>query len=292
MSFIVKYWFDLNTPGLAEPQFHPSEIAEAFAVSHARHLGSGGFGETWLLEQDGGKQVAKILNDPDYRMDRLRREVEGLRRVEACPHVVRLQDVVLVSLSAGDRIALRFEYIEGADVMARLRAGQWPTETEIMSFATGLLRGLVALHGQQTIHRDIKPENLALRPSGWDQPVILDLGLSKFLDQPSITTYPAILGTAPYMAPEQIQGRRARTTTDLWAVGVVLYLLFTRRHPFYDSRRIDQVDALERLQGGPPPLAGVGQPLASLVHRLLSYKPYERGSARRALAELQTQVEA
>jgi serine/threonine protein kinase len=289
----IKFWFDLDSSIPAPAVLAPADVARAFGAERVRHLGTGGFGDTWLLQRGATTQVAKVLCDPDYPFDRLKREVEGLRRAEASPHVVRLEGVNRVSLSVGPRVALRFEYIQGGDVITRLRAGCWPSQAQTVQFAVGVLRGLVALHEKDAIHRDLKPENIALRTTGgWDQPVILDLGLSKFLDQPSITVYPAMLGTAPYMAPEQVAGQGARKAADLWAIGVVLYLLLTRKHPFYTADRLNQEQALERLRAGAPPLTGVDTRVGSLVKRLLSFEPYERGSATRALKELQAVVAA
>jgi serine/threonine protein kinase len=183
---------------------------------------------------------------------------------------------------------LFFEYVDGNDVMTWLRANDWPTEPEVLVFAAGLFEGLVALHEQEAVHRDLKPENIALRRSGWGQPVILDLGLAKLLDEPSITAYPALLGTAPYMAPEQLRGDRARKAADMWAAGVVLHLLLAREHPFYGPQAVTQDTALPLLEAGPPPLPEtVGEPLRSITSRLLSPLPYQRGSAERALGELE-----
>ena len=283
---IVNFSLDQAASSMP-PRFTPSDIAQALGVRSATHLGTGGFGDTWLLEDGEGRKVAKVLYEPNYPFAYLRREVEGLRRA-ASPRVVDLLGVKLVQFSDGPRVVLFFEHIQGKDVLARLREGDWPSEPEALTFAVGLLEGLAALHAQEAVHRDLKPANIALRDSGWGEPVILDLGLAKLLDEPSVTSYPAVMGTAPYMAPEQLRGDRARKSADLWAAGVVLHLLLAREHPFYDHERLDQDTAVARLLQGPRPLpASVGEPLRSLTTRLLSPKPHERGSAARALRELE-----
>jgi len=235
--FIIRFTLGAAPDATLPPRFDIAEVTTVFQADQAKHLGTGGFGESWLLKQGHRSKVAKILYNANYPMAYLEREVKSLLRVDN-PHVVRLLGVKQVLLSVGSRAVLFFEYIEGNDVMARLRTGDWPIEPDVLSFTTGLFEGLVALHQREAVHRDLKPENIALRPSGWRQPVILDLGLAKLLDEPSITTYPALLGTTPYMAPEQLRGDRARKAADIWAAGVVLHLLLAREHPFYGAHPV------------------------------------------------------
>jgi serine/threonine protein kinase len=284
---MIRFSVDTAPGALLPPRFEVAEVKTVFQADHAKHLGTGGFGESWLLKQGHRHKVAKILYDANYPMAYLEREVKSLGRVDNS-RVVRLLGLDLAALSVGPRAVLYFEYVDGDDVMTWLRTNGWPTEPEVLSFAAGLFEGLVALHEQEAVHRDLKPENIALRRSGWGEPVILDLGLAKLLDEPSITAYPALLGTAPYMAPEQLRGDRARKAADMWAAGIVLHLLLAREHPFYGPQPVAQDVALDLLEAGPPPLPEtVGEPLRSIIPRLLSPLPYQRGSALRALGELE-----
>lgn len=86
--------------------------------------------------------------------------------------------------------------------------------------------------------------------------MILDLGLARLLDEKGITKYPVALGTEEFMAPEVIQGARARKGTDLWSLGIVTYILLTHDHPFYGGYddRVNEVEALERIEIGHPQL--------------------------------------
>jgi serine/threonine protein kinase len=151
------------------------------------------------------------------------------------------------------------------------------------------LRGLVALHDREVVHRDVKPENLALRGGDWAQPVLLDLGLGRLLDSSTLTAYPAMVGTAPYMAPEIIEGRAARKGSDLWSLGVVTHLLLARQHPFYSdpAEVLDADEAYDRLIAGSPALPAGTPVLSDLVSRLLAATSYSRGSAARALRDLE-----
>jgi serine/threonine protein kinase len=290
-DLVIPVYFD--PPG-REPRLRPcfmaEEITVAFGADHARHLGTGGFGESWLLQTGSGRVVAKVLHNRVCPRDRITREIEGLSRLRS-PRVVRLLDVRDVDLRSDLWPALLFEYIEGGSVNDRLAAGDWPTTAEAMAFATALLEGLVFLHANNAVHRDLKPANVALRRAGWGDPVILDLGLVKVLDLPAITPDLTVIGTPAFMAPEQLRRQQARKQADMWAVGVLLHLLLAHEHPFFDQTLLDERLALRRIQDGPRPLPEtVTGPLRVLVERLLHPIPHERGSAARALAELQAVV--
>jgi serine/threonine protein kinase len=214
--------------------------------------------------------------------------VEGLKR-GACDNLVRLESVEGVTFSIGKRAVITFEYIDGLVVDEVIRAGRWPSPDEVRGLLRGVLSGLVVLHGREAVHRDVKPANLALRDGDWSRPVILDLGLTRLLDAKGITKYPIALGTAEFMAPEVIQGARAQKGADLWSLGIVAYILLAHDHPFYGGYddRANDVEALERIEAGPPEL-GVDIPgdLRSLVRRWLAVEPDNRETAVEAITAL------
>lgn len=287
----MLFHFDLAAPAALSPTLDGAELATVLTASSVRFLGRGSFGESWAYTMAADTKVAKILVDQVINTRQILRETEGLTRVSSA-NVVRFIEVNILTLAApvGPRAALIFEYIDGGDVARRVQAGQWPTGAEVAGFAKGVLTGLASLHAREVVHRDIKPENLALRGGDWAQPVILDLGLDRLLDASTLTVYPAMVGTAPYMAPEVIEGRAARKGSDLWSLGLVLFLLLTRSHPFLPDpvEVLDRQDMYDRVVAGPPALpSGVPEPLATLVTRFLSPASYQRGSAARALAELE-----
>ena len=107
-----------------KPQYTEAEVAAALG-GPVTCLGSGAFGETWRRADT----AVKIIVDGSYPQDRLRREVDGLRRVSS-PHVVRLLDTRAITLRGEQRRALVFEYISGGDVADRISAGQLPPVAE------------------------------------------------------------------------------------------------------------------------------------------------------------------
>lgn len=287
---VAAFWFSLGAAAPErEPELCEADLIAAFDCTSASHLGSGAFGETWKVETGAQAEAVKVILQADYPLARLEREAEGLRRGSGCAHVVELRDVARATIGGADRAYFRFEYVPGGDAGRHLRQGRWPDHAELVAFVRGVLVGLAALHDADSVHRDVKLENIALRNGSWTEPVVLDLGLVRLLDGGSLTTYPAIMGTLAYMAPEQLREERARKATDLWALGVIAYLLSEREHPFYRTweQRVGHDEALALLEAGlprPPQLAPPA--LTELIKKWLDPQIYRRGSARSALTLL------
>ena len=286
----VFYW-DPAAPTSGIARLTRGEVQAVFDADKVRHLASAGGGDTWWIERGGKQSVVKIPTG-DHQLTWVAREVEGLKR-GACDNLVRVESVEQVTFSIGKRVVITFEYIDGLVVDETIRAGQWPSPNEVRGLLRGVLSGLAILHGHDAVHRDIKPGNLALRDGDWSRPVILDLGLARLLDVEEITKYPAVLGTKEFMAPEVIQGARAEKGADLWSLGIVAYVLLTHDHPFYGGYddRANDVEALERIEAGPPDL-GVHIPtdMCGLVRRWLAVDPDERGTAVEAIAALDVAI--
>lgn len=240
-------------------------------------LGAGSFGDTWR----SGDTAVKIICEDGYPPERVAREVSGLHRVDS-EYVVKLISAGGVELGGATRPALHFEFIEGGDLEAALSTNRRPEPEDVDALLIGLLRGLRDMHAaDSTVHRDVKPGNVALRGGNWARPVLLDLGLARSTSEGTVTVYPGRLGTAPYMAPEQIRGERARKAADLFAVGVTVRHIATGQHPFYDPAKSYTWDeALATLEAGAIPLpSNLSSASRSVLNRLVSFEEYERGSA-------------
>lgn len=250
-------------------------------------LGCGAFGDTWRAADS----AVKIICVDNYPVERIKREVGGLSRVSS-PYIVKLKDVRQVQLGGATRTALYFEYISGRDIQERLDQGKMPSTAEAITLLQGLLRGVQELHKVGTIHRDIKPANMALRNDDWSQPVLLDLGLARSFDDTTITVYPGRVGTPAYMAPEQIEGRRARKAADLFAVGVATRTIIANEHPFYPEGHALSIDeALQLIRSGPKALPSeVPQAVRELLDRLVSSAEHDRGSAGSSLRRLNAAI--
>lgn len=261
--------------------FTDRDVTDAFGAA-ATYLGTGGFGETWRVKD----QAIKIIHRDSTRGPR---EIESLERVDH-PNVVRLLQAEDVTVAGIRREVLRFDYIPGGDVERALQEGRLLPADELPAFLKGLLCGIQALHEADVLHRDIKPGNVALRNGIWSEPVILDLGLARLLDMSSITAYPAFMGTLPYMAPEQIEGRRVRKAVDLFAAGVLTRQALTGQHPFHPPG-VDPQDVAafgRRITAGPAPLPDeVPAPLRTLLDRMVSASEHQRGSTKSCLRDLE-----
>jgi serine/threonine-protein kinase len=184
------------------------------------------------------------------------------------------------------------EFVPGGSIAYRLENDDWPTEEQALASVIGTLGGLAAIHAQELVHRDIKPGNIALRNGDWSDPVILDLGLVRDLLGDSITVYPNLLGTVPFMAPEQLRKERAVKRSDVFAAGVTLFALLTRRHPFIDPGERDlAIEVLEeRVRDEDRPrwseVTGVEDDVQEVLDRLLRADAFERPRPDAAAAAL------
>lgn len=204
-------------------------------------LGRGGMGEVYRADDlELGQPVAlkflpgRISATPQD-LDRLRREVRIAREISH-PNVCRTYDI-----SAADGLAfLVMEYIDGEDLASVLRRMGRPSRDKAIEIARQLCLGLGAAHEHGVLHRDLKPANVMI--DGRGRVRITDFGLAASVEE--LVHDKTVSGTPAYMAPEQLQGAQATIQSDIYALGLVLYELFTGKRA-YDSS--DPVE-LRRLQ--------------------------------------------
>ncbi len=196
-----------------------------------RPLGAGAMGEVYLARglADGRPVVVKFLvsalEDPNLAA-RFRREGEALRRVGAHAGVVEIYAVV-----EQPRPCLVMEYVEGVSLLRHLQQHGPPPPLEAARIAREVARGMEAVHAHGLLHRDIKPANVLLTPAR--QVKLIDFGLVKDTFATALTAPGQVLGTGPYMAPEQWSGDAgAGPAADVYALGATLYHLLTGRPPF------------------------------------------------------------
>ncbi len=143
------------------------------------------------------------------------------------------------------------------------------------SIAGQLASALAAAHGAGIVHRDLKPENVMITRDG--RVKLLDFGLAKWAEAATVTEKGMVVGTAAYMAPEQLRGENSGVAGDLWAFGVVLYQMLAGERPFGGERK-GMVHAI--FHEDPPPLRGrrpdIPEALERIVTRCLAKDPAER----------------
>lgn len=192
-------------------------------------LGKGGMGEVYRADDlTLGQAVAmKFLPDEatsnEGLLERFRNEVRIARRVSH-PNVCRVYDVGEVD----GQSFFTMEYVDGEDLASLLRRiGRLPQDKAV-EIARQLCAGLAAAHTKGVLHRDLKPANIML--DGRGQVVITDFGLAGIADDirgPEVRS-----GTPAYMAPEQLAGKEVSTLSDIYALGLVLYEVFTGKRAF------------------------------------------------------------
>ncbi len=192
-------------------------------------LGKGGMGEVYRADDMTlGQSVALkflpegLAHDSD-RLARFHQEVRIARQVSH-PNVCRVFDIA----EHNGQPFLTMEYVDGQDLAGLLRqVGRLPEEKGI-EIARQLCLGLAAAHDQGVLHRDLKPANVLL--DGRGQVRITDFGLAGFVENANEANLSA--GTPAYMAPEQLAGKEVSVRSDLFALGLLLYELFTGKKAF------------------------------------------------------------
>lgn len=238
-----------------------------------------GSGECWRLEKGSNVEALKVIvKEPEP--ERFEREVTALERVDS-PLVMDVRRHG-ENLLANDGTSYRYlvsKFIDGGDVRSHINSGATPDDGQLRAFIYGVNSGLEVLHANQIVHRDIKPENIILRDGDWATPVIIDLGLSRLLDQTSMTIYPWAGGTWPYMAPEQLRGERAINQTDLWALGVIAAELANGAHPFFRGEQGPPADWGQRISGGAAVPGSRPAGLRDFVNATVQVAAYRRPSS-------------
>ncbi|MEM7347558.1 MAG: serine/threonine-protein kinase, partial [Chloroflexota bacterium] len=196
-----------------------------------REVGHGGYGTVFLAEdQQLQRQVAIKRLHQGLTQARFRREALAMASLKH-PHIIEIYDV----FQEGDSLYQVMEYAEAGSLEALLsqtgyRQGM-PVD-EAVEIGKSLASALKDMHQRHIIHRDLKPSNVLLgnTKDGWVIK-LADFGVAHLpLNGKSLTHTGDILGTLPYLAPEQIKGSSAQPKSDVYALGILLYRLLTNSH--------------------------------------------------------------
>ncbi|DAZ96325.1 TPA: hypothetical protein N0F65_008449 [Lagenidium giganteum] len=222
----------------------------------------------------------RLAIDPVRRAEvtlQLRREVEVLKRLDH-PHIAKLED----AFENETHIILVMELLEGGELFDAIIERGHLSEHEAHHVVRSVLSAVQYMHDQGVVHRDIKPENLLLTGArGALEVKIIDFGFSKLLGD-GITTS-SFLGTSGYLAPEILLHHPYTSAVDMWACGVLLYLLLSGRLPFAPSTQLlphQKVSSLYNLTFPDKYWRGVSNPAKNLVKKLLVLNPKHRYTAK------------
>ena len=257
-------------------QADPAQVGRYRLVAR---LGAGGMGVVYLGVNQVGQQVAvkvlrpELADNPEFRV-RFGREVTMLTRV---------QGVCTVRVIEADTEApkpfLVTEYADGPSLSEYIDA-RGPLDAEMLyGLATGLAEALTAIHAAGIVHRDLKPSNVLLTPGG---PKVIDFGIAQALDTTSLTKTGITLGSAGFMAPEQVIGK-AGTAADIFTWAVTVAYAASGQSPF-GTGASDTI--LYRIMHAAPDITAVPPGLHPLVEAALAKEPRDRPTAPQLLSQL------
>ncbi|NGO80626.1 PQQ-binding-like beta-propeller repeat protein [Streptomyces sp. YC504] len=234
-------------------------------------LGSGGMGTVFLGHAPSGRDVAiKVIHeqyagDPVFRT-RFRQEVAAARRVSGA-----FTAAVVDADSEARRPWMATQYVPGPTLADRLR-DQGPVQGgELRRLALGLAEALGDIHRAGVVHRDLKPANVLMAADG---PRVIDFGISRAAENQALTATGHVMGTPPFMSPEQLSDPRSTgTASDVFSLAALLVYAVRGKGPFdADSPYLTAYRVVNEM----PELDGVPQPLREVVAGCLAKEPGER----------------
>lgn len=266
------WWFGTQRRADAATGRQPVGVGTRLGRYQVRGLlGAGGMGQVYdAYDQSLDREVALKALGPTFGDDSA-----GLRRLEREARVLAALSHPNIATIYGfeevDEAAyLVLEKVEGGNLASRLERGKLEVESAL-AIAIQVAQGLAEAHRKGVIHRDLKPSNVMMGASG--QIKLVDFGLAKSVrrspDEPALTNLTAadaILGTAPYMSPEQVRGDELDTRTDVWAFGCLLFEMLSGRPPFVGRTPPETLAAVLRDE---PPFGLLASDTPAALVRLL-----------------------
>jgi len=258
----------------------------------SERLGTGGMSNVYkatdrILERTVAvKILAEHLSDDERFVARFRREALAVAKL-IHPNIVQVYDT---GVDEG-RHYIVMEYVEGRSG-AQILQRQGPVEPEIAAeIGIQSCAGLDYAHRRGIIHRDVKPGNLMVvgGPVGGGEMIVklTDFGIARAIEQTRITQVGSVVGTAAYLAPEQVRGEEATPATDVYALGVVLYQFLTGRLP-YEGSSLAELAVRQQNETPLPPdtyNSEVPETLGAAVLRALEGDPGRRYASADELAQ-------
>jgi eukaryotic-like serine/threonine-protein kinase len=254
-------------------------------------LGTGGMSSVYkatdrILERTVAvKILAEHLHDDERFVERFKREALAVAKL-IHPNIVQVYDT---GVDEG-RHYIVMEYVEGRSG-AQILQRQGPVEPEIAAeIGIQACAGLDYAHRRGIIHRDVKPGNLMIvgGPVGGGEMIVklTDFGIARAVEQTRITQVGSVVGTAAYLAPEQVRGEEATPATDVYALGVVLYQFLTGRLPYEGSSLAELAVRQQNEKPLPPSTydSDIPEPLGAAVLRALEGDPGRRYASAEELA--------
>jgi serine/threonine protein kinase len=252
-----------------DPEPAPGVIGERYEIG--RLLGRGATSRVFrAYDRETGTQVAiKLFHPENVALDEHRR-LQEIRILGALRHpgLVELYDAG----SEDGQAFLSMELVEGPNLADRIAMGRL-TAAEVTGLASSLADTLAYVHARGVTHRDLKPANILLDDA---RPLISDFGIAQAFDSTRVTATGAVVGTAAYMAPEQVLGDKVGPPADIYALGLMLLECLTGVRE-YKGTMVES--AVVRLHRPPRIPAGLPLRLEDLLRQMTSLRPDARPGA-------------
>ncbi|WP_051759155.1 serine/threonine-protein kinase [Herbidospora cretacea] len=270
------------------PESQTSDRIVASRYRLIEPLGRGGMGTVWrALDETLEREVAvKELNADLSGADREIFTIRTLREARAAgrvshPAVAAVYDV----FEEGGHPWIVMQYVPSTTLGALIRDEGPMRPHRVATIGLQVLSALKAAHAAGVLHRDVKPDNVLITPDG--RAVLTDFGIAAMEDDSPVTRTGSLVGTPAFISPERAAGGRAVRASDLWSLGVTLFLAVEGRSPFHRGHAMASLAAVMYEPYGQLYRAG---PLTPVLHGLLEKDPARRMTAAEAESHLHTIV--
>ncbi|NUP17549.1 MAG: protein kinase [Streptomyces sp.] len=255
----------------------PGDVESIGGYTLTDRLGSGGMGIVFLGHSDSGRQVAVKVVHPPYAQDeefrtRFRQEIAAARQVSGA-----FTAPVVDADADAEQPWMATLYVPGRTLSDVVTQDGPLSGRDLRTLALGLVEALRDIHRVGVVHRDLKPSNILMAEDG---PRVIDFGISHAVDNEALTVTGRLIGTPPFMSPEQFASPREVTgASDVFSLGSVLVYAASGNRPFDGSS--PYLTGYQVMYEAPY-LDGVAEPLRSIAERCLAKDP----AARPQLADL------
>jgi eukaryotic-like serine/threonine-protein kinase len=258
---------------LANENMRGPEVSSIGPYRIVKLLGAGGMGKVYLAHDERlNRPVAVKLLSPyqaaeEERIRRFRKEAFAASALNH-PNILTIYEIGVFD----EHNFIATEFIDGVTLRSRLGRRELPVSLGL-EIATQVASALSAAHEAGIVHRDIKPENVMIRADGLVK--VLDFGIAKYArpdggdEQDQVETKPgSLIGTVPYMSPEQARGLPVDARTDIWSLGVMLYEMVTGRVAFLGETPTETISLI--LQKEPAPLSRYAHDVPAELERIIA----------------------
>ncbi|EGT0683282.1 TPA: serine/threonine-protein kinase [Clostridium perfringens] len=238
------------------------------------------------LKENNEVLLALKIYDPEHLSKRNELEVQKLSNLDS-PYIINLYSYGTVMLYDKQCFFTLTSYVDGPDLRTLLKEGYNFNSNEVKTMLICISQAIQTLWDEKVVHCDIKPDNILYDKSN-NKFILIDLGIAKYLDEPTMTSYGIIMGTLGYIAPEQIQGRKNLTLkTDFYSLGIVAYELLVGHHPFnFNQDLIMQLNPLPSIPNTIVAESNLKKLIFSLANPIAYKRPFNFAQINTSLKEV------